>query len=144
MTGEELIVRYDAGERNFAGIQFGGNPDYEGLNLQGVNLRGADLRNIDLTGADLTGAILSEAKLNRAILYKAKLYGALLFYCSLKEADLTDATFEWTNATCANFRKARMPRWGFKSTNLTEANFYGAIGITNLFILSNENLIWVC
>lgn len=46
MEKQELLDRYQQGERDFAHV-----------NLSGVNLSGANLREINLTGADLTGPI---------------------------------------------------------------------------------------
>lgn len=52
MNREELLEKYAAGERNFAGAIL------RGANLRGAILTGADLRGAILTDADLRGAIL--------------------------------------------------------------------------------------
>ena len=45
MTGNELLEKYNAGER-----------DFRGVDLHGMNLRFVDLRGVDLRGANFTGA----------------------------------------------------------------------------------------
>ncbi|NJL51973.1 MAG: pentapeptide repeat-containing protein [Hydrococcus sp. SU_1_0] len=150
MTAEELIIRYAAGERNFAGITLSTydieKGDFRGISLQGINLRGADLseaplHGVDLTDADLTGVILESASLEGAILRKAKLYSANLFCCCLVEADLTDAIMSRMNATCANFRGARLPSYGFERAILIEADFRN-VSIPRYLICRGNNLIW--
>jgi len=151
ITAEELIVRYDEGERNFAGITLAHlgrdqKGELQGISLQGINLRGADLLDaplsgVDFSGADLTGAILREANLENAVLRKATLYSANLFWCCLVKADLTDAVMDQINATCANFRSAKMPNFGFERAILIETNFQG-VNISNKIICRQGNLIW--
>lgn len=115
MNVAELIERYNAGERNFAGVpQYGICSELTTINLSNIilsgaqinsfsrtNLRGAQLVGIssvrgglaeaDLSGADLTGANLTEAWLNGANLRGAKLIGANLTGAKLIGADLTGA-----------------------------------------------------
>lgn len=74
MSTEELVVRYDAGERDFRGIKLietRGFIDLQGWNLRDINLRGAYLREVDLTGADLTGANLFGVSLENSCLKNA-------------------------------------------------------------------------
>lgn len=59
---DELIRRYAAGERNFAGVK---------LDI--------DLSGIDLSGTDLTGNDMEEFYLARAILKAVSLVNAKLF-----------------------------------------------------------------
>ena len=49
MTAEELLERYAAGERDFAGV------DLNGAVLTGINLDRADLSRVNFTGANLSG-----------------------------------------------------------------------------------------
>src|ERR671925_240447 len=84
MTVDELLKRYQAGERNFrcvslvraklAGAKLA-YADLTGANLTGADLTGADLTDVRLAGADLTGAILTEAILTGADLTGADLAG---------------------------------------------------------------------
>jgi uncharacterized protein YjbI with pentapeptide repeats len=54
MTAEELLERYAAGERDFAGIDLHG-VDLSQAVLRGINLDRADLSEVNFTGADLSG-----------------------------------------------------------------------------------------
>jgi uncharacterized protein YjbI with pentapeptide repeats len=117
ITVEELLGRYDAGERNFTDICLPvgrwnlSNVDLSGAiltgaklsnglntgpgltNATGANLRGADLRysylgHIDFTGANLTRTNLSFANLNECDLIGACLNGAII-----SNADIVGAKF---------------------------------------------------
>ena len=87
MKADELLERYQAGERAFSGVNLCG-ANLERANLRGIrlrgarlrwtNLRGADLRLADFTGASLSGANLSGANLRWACLLEADLRGALV------------------------------------------------------------------
>ena len=148
ITTEELLVRYDSGERNFAGVKLiktCGAIDLKGLNLQGITLRGADLTGADLTGADLTGAdltgaVLVETYLERATIRDANLYSANLHWCNLVEADLLRANLDHVNATSAFFCGA-INIGGFEHTILAKTNFKDAL-IPNCNICRGGNLIW--
>ncbi|MEH2236669.1 pentapeptide repeat-containing protein [Nostoc sp.] len=68
MDAEELLRRYAAGERNFAGIELRNSvnstdlfPNLEGADLRKINLRGASLYRVNLSGANLSSADLSGA-----------------------------------------------------------------------------------
>ena len=76
-SAEELLRRYDAGQRYFCGAALGG------AKLQRVGLRGTDLRYAFLTDADLTGADLRHPNLSGATLEGANLSGADLRNASL-------------------------------------------------------------
>ncbi|PSB05289.1 pentapeptide repeat-containing protein [Merismopedia glauca] len=93
-TGE-ILQRYAAGDRNFAGVDLRGM-QLAGVNLSGANLIGAmfnsaDLSNSQLDGAKLVIADLTAANLTGASLKKAKLVGAILHQANLTDADLSYA-----------------------------------------------------
>ena len=54
MDRDELLRRYEAGERDFAGF------DLRGINLCGSSINEYNLSGIDLSGAKLTGVIQAE------------------------------------------------------------------------------------
>lgn len=118
MDAEELLRRYAAGERNFAGVDlFSGSGR---LNLKGADLRGINLRGAMLHFADLSGANLSDAQL----------IGANLEHIVLREADLSRANLEGANLKCANL----------DSANLN----YACLNYANLYLtsLKNSNLLY--
>ncbi len=113
MTAEELLRRYAAGERNFAGAD-----------LRNCDLRGADLRNCDLRGANLSRANLSGYRNNEGIwiysnLSKVNLSGANLEYAVLNAANLSD-----TDLTNAHFNCTEMLQ-----VHLERANMRGSSGV---------------
>lgn len=102
MNTQELIDRYQAGDRDFRWSDLT-RADLSEIDLQGINLSGsdmtwaklngaslkqanlemvdmsmADLRDADLTGADLRGVYLRWARLDGAILEQVNLEGAIV------------------------------------------------------------------
>jgi len=103
MTAEELLKRYEAGERDFRGVNLSEEillwADLHGANLSGANLRGVNFNWANLSGVDLTGADLSEADLAWANLSKA----------DLSEANLSGANFSAASLNGADWSRAIMP-----------------------------------
>ncbi|MHC5741246.1 MAG: pentapeptide repeat-containing protein [Nostoc sp.] len=147
MTAEELVIRYDYGQRNFAGVEVipaHGFIDLQGFNLQGINLRGSNLKSArltgaDLTDADLTGAILTSADLERAIIINASLHSANLRWTNVSKANLTRTCLHHINAADASFCEARVSY--LERAILANANFRGA-AIDNSGLCRFGNLIW--
>ncbi|MEA5619187.1 pentapeptide repeat-containing protein [Cronbergia sp. UHCC 0137] len=140
ITTDELLARYNAGERNFAGVEIlrivgemgeidgvdGQITGLEGADLRGINLRGANLEKVDLSGADLTeadlfGAYLGEASLGKTILRDANLFSANLSNASLNGADLTRANLSHVKAVGASFIGAKIGY--FERADLTHTDF---------------------
>lgn len=148
MTAEELIVRYDAGDRNFAGVELIQDQPYidlAELDLRGINLRGAMLRSADftganLTGADMTGAFLSCAKFDNAIVRDASLFAATVKEVRFWETDLKGSCLSYISASNAVFCRAKLDG-GFERCRLDRANFQDATLTPNL-ICRGGNLIW--
>lgn len=103
MTAEELLKRYEAGERDFRGVNLSEEillwADLRGANLSGANLRRANFNWANLSGVDLTGSDLSEADLAWANLSKA----------DLREANLSGANFSAASLNGADWSRAIMP-----------------------------------
>ncbi len=132
ITGEELLRRYAAGERNFPFIQIDDRngvlikADLRGINLVGgylvnagwwnANLSGACLVAADFSGAGIDGSDLSNADLTGACLWGADLSGANLSSCILKGANLRKAIL-----ADANLRGVCLD-----SAILADASFNGA------------------
>lgn len=105
MNRQELLDRYQAGERNFTYI-----------NLSGANLSGVNLQEIDLTGANLTGVNLSWAVLNQA-----QLVGVCFRRADLRNAVLTRSNFNQSNLSGANLTKADLRFATLKQADLNWA-----------------------
>jgi uncharacterized protein YjbI with pentapeptide repeats len=158
ISTNELLVRYNAGERNFNGIELlrivgdmgeidgvdGLITGLEGADLRGINLRGANLEKVDLsradlTGADLFGVYLGEASLGKTILRDANLFSANLSHAGLPWADLTGADLTYVRAVSAIFIGAKVP--GFERANLAHANFQNSTA-NDYNLCRRFNLIW--
>lgn len=122
MNSKELIALYNAGDRNFVGVDLKNAgldwPCFIGIDLRSADLRGARFRartrliNAKLSDANmekvslahvfLINANLSNANLKEAHLVGADLTGADLTGADLTGADLTDAVLIGTNLTGTN------------------------------------------
>lgn len=142
---QELIKRYEAGERNFQGANLSGlylpwavlneaNLSQTNLSEAYLNrayLSGADLSNANLKQANLTGGELSEANLNhanltQAYLNQAALNQATLIGTNLREVDLSSADLSKSNLSEATLCWANLSETSFRGANLTHANLVGA------------------
>ena len=141
ITTYELLTRYNAGERNFAGVELIVDQErnvedtpydihgLEGADLRGINLCGANLQNVileraNLTEANLFGACLARADLSDAIAIKANLCSANLSRSGCQRADFTNADLSLVNAVVTSFAGAK---FGFiENAVLASANFKGS------------------
>ncbi|MEG4445305.1 pentapeptide repeat-containing protein [Microcoleus sp. AT9_B5] len=122
MSASELLDRYAACERNFAGIRvWGGKLD--GAILSNANFSGAVLRTsmigTDFTRSYLIGAELIQVNLRNAILQYTSLHGATLAQSILSRADLTHA----------RLARTQLDETLMENTNLCWANLIGASGV---------------
>ncbi|MEP1057853.1 MULTISPECIES: pentapeptide repeat-containing protein [Cyanophyceae] len=115
MQVQDLLERYQNGERNFAQI------DLSSANLSGVNLRDADLTGANLTGANLSWAFLSRANLTGACLRRADLRSA-----SLNNAVLNQTILSGANLGKADLRMAQLEAADLSWAVLQEADLSGA------------------
>jgi 2-iminobutanoate/2-iminopropanoate deaminase len=143
MDAEELLERYENGERKFhsamlRGVELNG-ADLSGIDLYNANLTGAELNDVNLTGAALINANLTQASLRGANL--SKLLGASsanLSYADLRDANLSNATFN-----SANFSNANLDAANLSATTLISANITGASLIeANLMAAALEKVIF--
>lgn len=135
ITAEELLARYAAGERNFAGVDLGGShsknirPILSNVDLREIDLCGANLEMIDFCLSDLSGARLFGACLSYSYLVKTNFTGA----------DLRYATIDWSHGRDVNFTNANM-----QGIDLTASHFPKSIWCNNNLqraILITTNLI---
>jgi uncharacterized protein YjbI with pentapeptide repeats len=101
---QELVSRYQAGERDFSGACL------RGVELPDIDLRGAKLSGADLHGTNLSRADLSETDLSRADLSESTLSEADLYEANLSEATLEGATVAVSQLSeAASLRNAILP-----------------------------------
>ncbi len=117
---EELLRRYAAGERNFAGANL------SGANLTGVHLRSANLSGANLSGANLSGADLIDANFCGANLARGEIMVADLRTTNFSEANLSETDLRDTNLRGANLARADLRRAFLRCANLSEAKLTGA------------------
>lgn len=98
ITIEELLDRYNSGERNFTKIALSVNETIKYVDLSGINFRGSELHcgfeNVDLRGANFSKTYLG---------------------CWFRESNLSGS----------DFRKFHSRKCLFEKSNLTQANFQG-------------------
>ena len=119
MTFEELLKRYAAGERNFAGVDLSYNSE-EGLRvaiLRGINLSEAILDCINIIGVDMSYSNLSRGRIDACWLEDVNLTGA-----NLREARFIEASISGADLTGADLTGADLTRTSFRKVNLSEAN----------------------
>jgi uncharacterized protein YjbI with pentapeptide repeats len=115
MQVQDLLERYQKGERDFAHVD-----------LSGASLSGVNLRDINFTGANLAGANLSWAFLNRANLTGASLRRADLRSASLNNANLNQAVLSGANLSKTDLRLAQLQSADLNWSVLQEADLTGA------------------
>lgn len=126
---EEVLRRYDAGERDFSLIKVYLSDEQSkerylsGVNLSGANFRESDLQHlvfygqgINFSGSDLSDLDLAYAHFEDADSSGANLSGACLWRANFRRADLTGA----------NFSRSDLQETGFHMTNLSRCKFSGA------------------
>ena len=123
ITPEQLLARYSAGERNFAGLDVSYSYDRAvrniyalyNANLSNIILSGAYVHLIGLNGANLRGAQLVGAYMRQTILSDA----------DLRDADLTGAVLSDVYLTRANLTRAKLIGAQLINTKVAGADFTG-------------------
>lgn len=132
MSASELLERYAAGERNFAGIRVIAFSYLEGAILSDANFSGAVLQGsmigTDFSRSYLIGAELAEVSLENAILQHTRLDGATLAQSILDRADLTHACLV----------RAELDETLVEKTNFYRSNLFGASGVDIEYWLEQE------
>ena len=110
MKGRKVVRQYEAGERDFSGVDLRG-ADLRGVDLSGANLHGANLSGADLSGANLSEARLSEANLSAAISRKTNSHEANPSVTdSMRDVSLRAATVSDVQVVMAILRGVTLPR----------------------------------
>mgnify|MGYP001794516826 CR=1 FL=1 len=117
ITGEELLRRYEKGERDFRGIQLDKSKSLTRVNLQGADFRNACLYMANFGAADFRNANFSEG----CILYSSDFTGADFRGANLQGTEFGDAILN-----AANFSGADLPNASFDCADAEAANFTGA------------------
>lgn len=137
ITRDELVERYNAGERIFDGIELvewslsGLSKTklynlFKGVVLRDIMLRGADIQfgvpDLNMTGADLSGANLRGAYFYHVDLTGANLTGADLRGAVFKECSVRNAIIRDANLFAANISGCVFSGCDFTGSNLNEIN----------------------
>lgn len=153
----DIVKRYQAGERNFTGINLNeanlsriklSQANLSRASFMVANLSSANLNQVNLTGANLNVARLSNANLNKAILNHATLNVANLVRADLSEASLLEtlliraeliqvllnqAKLIQANLNGADLREAKLEQADFSGANLSGANLRAVFGVGTSF-----------
>jgi uncharacterized protein YjbI with pentapeptide repeats/uncharacterized protein YwqG len=129
MNFDEIVIRYNLGERNFACIDCWG--DCVDGNLAGIDLNCAKMTAVRLSGSNLQGAILCDASITRSSLIGINLAGADLSranFCVEPEYPnhLMESSLKYANLTGANLTGANLQSVSLGGSNLKNANLQGA------------------
>ena len=146
MDREELLRRYAAGERDFAGIQLShtGCRSIKDADLRQINLRGAILfhlriDNSDLRGADLRGTQMMWSRLTQVDLSEADLRFASLTYMQWLDVNLTNASLEQANLR-GSYLRANLSFTNLESTILVDTSLRDSINIIPFSV--DRAVIW--
>jgi len=127
ITGEELLARYAAGERDFRGANLQGielqYARLNGINFSRTVLYDARLCRIDLSGADLSGARLGDAVIEDIDLSEANLSGAVLQGASVRRSCMEGVNFENAILVEMGMEDSRLDKANFRDAYLCETSF---------------------
>jgi uncharacterized protein YjbI with pentapeptide repeats len=108
-TYKELLARYAADERNFAGSDLDDDPEF-------------DLSGVCLDGIDLSRSFLV-ASFRGASLRRASFHESNIKTCDFSGADLTDADFTGAGLCAAEFESARLDGARFEGAYIHSHTF---------------------
>ena len=149
ITPDDLLARYAAGERNFAGAELDiincrGLTSIKDADLRQINLRGATLtsiriENTNLSEADLRGVQMIWSRLTNVDLSRADIRWAVLKYAQWLDVNLTEASLEHSNLIKTHLR-ANLSYTNFEDTILVHTSLKGSINIEPFRV--DNALIW--
>jgi uncharacterized protein YjbI with pentapeptide repeats len=155
ITPDEILERYQQGERNFAGLRIEANTDnpdvlygadLSNIILSGIYWPGARLRDVNLKEAELVGAYMPDADLTLADLTWADLSGATLRRACLECTNLTGARLQYANLIQANLEGADTRDVIFEYSVLCQLNLMqirpAGFAIDNMDIYCVGSLLW--
>jgi uncharacterized protein YjbI with pentapeptide repeats len=122
MTAEELLERYEKGERDFSGVDLT-KASFEECMLDGANLSQAILRQVSMAFVELLNVNLEGADLTEIDVFDVSWKECNLQNANLERAILVESTLEDVNLKKANLR---FTSWG-DTTHLINADLRGAI-----------------
>jgi uncharacterized protein YjbI with pentapeptide repeats len=129
ITVEELLARYQNGERNFAGISLASPTGITQM------LTDADLTGINLSGADLTGLRLERVNLSEAILTRSNFLDSVLIDVNLNHAELYKVNLRRCQGLYVDLSLAFMVQSNWVKTKIL---------YSNLFYTNLEEAILIC
>ena len=114
----EILRRYEAGERDFRGLQIESDAQPSDPEFRGANLEGADFSDCfilaDFSGARLRGvkfsANVKTCCFDRADLQDSDFSDAAIDSATFESADLDGATFEGAGAYGYTYAKGELPK----------------------------------
>ncbi|WP_068923449.1 pentapeptide repeat-containing protein [Planobispora rosea] len=131
MPGERRAVTREELEKSARGRARLEDVAARGLDLADAWLPRLEADFLDASGADLSGANLSGAHLMDCDFIgvrcdRAGFSGATLFQCGFEDAVGESVSFSGVRSTMSQWRRAELPRAGFRQALLSHADFQGA------------------
>jgi len=129
ITREDLLRRYAAGERDFAGVTFEfGTDNLDTAILRKINLRGAEIGDITFTGVDFEranfgGAVVVDCPFFDVNLYRASFRGGYMPGCWFEGVDLSEADLSGAVLTRVTFERVKLVGADLSRTKLVSADF---------------------
>ncbi len=131
MSADELLARYKAGERDFAGAIL------EGADLKQARLTGADFSNARLCNADFQMAYIRVANFSGADLRGADFRSSSCLWSNFTNANLQDTNLQGAKFNAACLRGADLQRAQIVQASLVNVDLQGAILTEALLIATN-------
>lgn len=122
----EFWQRYEAGERNFLGVNLAGETfkyeEFDNMNLSNANLEGANISKFIFRNSNLSGVNLQKASFSESSFVDCNLSGANFAFVTA--VDLTFNECDLSNATITD---AQLGDVYFVATNLTQSKWRGSL-----------------
>lgn len=134
LSTEQLLQRFQRGEKVFENIHRISGPSLEGADLSGITLRDVCLHEVSLSGTNLSGAYLEHVTIEFAGLERTNLTNAILRDVTISHTQLPGVIFQGANLQQVTFHSSSFD----KNIDLRHANLSYAtlVGVQ----LSNANL----
>ncbi len=140
MEKKEFIERYQAGERDFSGVDLTGieltgvrnNYKFSDINLNGANLTKAKLEFVNFTNVNLEHANLAEAEIACCDFNYANFSNANLNHVVIFLSNFVEANFQSTNLKNIYIKYCDKDLCDFSRANFSRADCSNAVFICNL------------
>lgn len=129
VKGDEILRRYESGEREFSGVNVGGSDFPNGASLRGADLSRTRWDHATGPKLDLSSGSLERARMLQTSFHDAVLRDTNLGWSRLVEVEFHGADLRGANLSCAYTEMTRFPRANLRGAKLDGADLRGAEGL---------------